>query len=115
MKSWEHYPWPEWVPIEVRQEIERFWSPQWHRGLEDWHENNATLYNRHPPIGTRVQCQAVLSEKIYIGRWVPAWNNIGRVIFPDGTYAISSTCCLKVIGLGWGKSLRGLAAAAPAT
>jgi hypothetical protein len=105
--TWDEYCWPEWIPEEVREQIRSFWNPEWGRGPKAWQENNVASYNRHPPLGALVTCESIGGRKTFTGRWVPAWNNMGRVVLKDGSVEVSSTCALQVIPQGYGASLRG--------
>lgn len=105
--TWTDYPWPSWIPPKIREQIESFWAVDWGRGPKAWIDNCRDRYSGHPPIGTLVTCQSIGGRETFRGRWVPAWNNMGRVVLADGTFGYSSTCALKVVDLGWGASLRG--------
>lgn len=97
--SWADYEFPEWVPDAVRDEIRRFWSEKWGRSPRSWHESARGEYNHQPPIGSVVEAQSLTQSGLpfLVGRWVPTWNNIGRVVMDDGTYKCSSTCGIRII------------------
>jgi hypothetical protein len=91
--TWSEYRWPNWVPLEVRQQIERFWSDKNGRGPEEWEENATAPYNDGAPLGTQVRRRALGGERTVVsGRYVHRWNNIGCVVKADGThYLVSGT------------------------
>lgn len=86
--------WPEWVPVPVREQIESF--HRHHRGPKSWRECAVGDYNRHPRFGQRVEVTEEYthprSVAKYVGRWVPAWNNMGRIVLDDGSWQVASTC-----------------------
>lgn len=77
--------WPDWVPAEVRKQIADFY--QWHNGpkgyFESWKRNDA------PDLGYDDEWHYMQNENVR-GRFVFAWNNIGRAILPDGGYKVVS-------------------------
>ena len=81
-------PLPDWISSETREDILNFYA-----GTQDpihaWRENASSIYNRHPEIGATVRCK--LRDGIFHGRWLPMWNNIGRLILADGTFRITSS------------------------
>lgn len=89
-RSWAEFAWPTWVPERVRQQIEDFWRPEWGRGPADW--IRAAFENGQPPLGTQGTFnRCAESEPLVSGRFVPAWNNIGRVVDHDGAvYVVSA-------------------------
>jgi hypothetical protein len=97
--TWAEFPWPAWIPEETRKEIERFWNPEAGRAPQDWLLACADRYNHHPALGARVECQSLSQSRLPLmrGRWVPAWNNIGRVVLDDGTVGMSSTCGIRLL------------------
>ena len=88
--TWEGFPWPEWVPESVRSEIEKFWSLEYRRGPRDWSENGRPSYNNAPEFGERVTLGLGEADR-YTGRYVHAWNNIGRLVLDDGSTRVVST------------------------
>lgn len=97
-QHWGNFEWPEWVPVRVRQQIEDFWSERCGRSPHEWHQSTVgDIYHGHPQLGTRVRCESIGGGQVFEGRWVPAWNNIGRVVLDDGTYEVSSTVALVEI------------------
>lgn len=99
LNDWPSYLWPDWVPEKTRQEIADFWNPKWGRSPKAWIASTVgDAYAGHPPMGTRVRCKPTGGGAInYEGRWIPAWNNMGRVLLDDGQVKVSSTCYLVVI------------------
>ncbi len=74
------FDWPDWVPVELQESIASFWSC--HGGAGPWIE--MTVHDRcQPELGTRVSARTDAGEWTS-GRWVPAWNNMGRVVDDDG-------------------------------
>ena len=80
MSEWD---WPDWVPIGTREEIERFWSPSMGRSPDDW--RRSAVEQGMPELGQRVRMQTIVGSEIVEGRFVHAWNNIGRIVMGDGT------------------------------
>lgn len=76
--TWAAFAWPDWVPESVRREIESFWSEDLGRGPAAWEENARDRYNHSLPLGTPVL--AVDRGLWFSGRFVHAWNNMGRVV-----------------------------------
>jgi hypothetical protein len=98
LNDWPSFDWPDWVPEKVRQQIADFWDEKCGRSPKHWIENTVNgPYTGHPPMGTRVRCESIGGGERFEGRWIPAWNNIGRVVLDDGTVEVSSTCALEVI------------------
>jgi hypothetical protein len=87
--------WPDFVPNEVRKQIEEFWSRN--RTIDDW-KKNAEL-NAMPELGQRVRMLSVGREtRVVEGRFVHAWNNIGRIITDD--------CMIEYVCNPFGKLLQ---------
>ncbi|MFE2850626.1 DUF5131 family protein [Streptomyces lavendulae] len=88
--NWDDWTWPDWVPATVRDAIEGFWGADQYRTPRDWmrnmHEQQA------PAFGARVTMDDGFGPdpKQVTGRYVHAWNNIGRLIKDDGTVAYTS-------------------------
>lgn len=97
--TWDAYDFPAWVPEPVRGEIRRFWSETCGRSPRSWHANTLDKYNRQPALGAVVEAESFTHSGLPLltGRWVPAWNNIGRVVMRDGSYKCSSTCGIRII------------------
>lgn len=102
-KTWEEFEWPPWVPEKVRNQVEDFHSSQQRHNPRHWHENATRSHVGHAPFGSYVSAVPVSksvpvseSERVE-GRWVPAWNNIGRVVEDDGEATVASTGNLVVI------------------
>lgn len=92
-KRWEDFTWPEWVPQEVRQQVEEFWQEPWGRGPGVWMEN--TRINGAPPFG--MQVGQLRDGKEDRGRYVHAWNNIGRLVREDGSVAYASVPAVHLL------------------
>jgi hypothetical protein len=88
--TWAEYVWPEWVPEEVRTQVESFWAESWGRGprawLRDYAEQGAPAFGSVVTLGDGFSLNA---PKV-TGRYVHAWNNIGRIVLDDGTFAYTS-------------------------
>ena len=86
--TWAEWTWPEWVPPEVRQQIEEFWRVDWGRGPKAWLRD--CVVQGSPPFGARMEQRGRDGYADCSGRWVHAWNNIGRLIDADGKAHFSS-------------------------
>ncbi len=86
--SWQHFKWPDWVPFEVRSEIEGFWAESVGRGPKEWIQN--MLEREAPPTGEVLTLPSLVEHERVTGRFIHAWNNIGRIITADG--AIRCVC-----------------------
>jgi hypothetical protein len=89
--TWSEYRWPDWVPLEVRQQIERFWSDKNGRGPEEWEKNataRTTTARRWAPKSTGLR--SAVKRTVVSGRYVHRWNNIGCVVKADGTHYLVS-------------------------
>lgn len=73
--------WPEWVSESIREQIGSFWS-QFGRTpkayFESWKSNMAPDFDTEPALMER--------GKEVKGRFIYAWNNMGRSVQPDGTH-----------------------------
>lgn len=89
-KRWADWSWPEWVPEEIRSQVEGFWDETWGRSPRTWmhdmHQQGA------PAFGSVVTLNSGFGSNAptVTGRYVHAWNNIGRIVLGDGTYAYTS-------------------------
>jgi hypothetical protein len=89
-RMWSEFTWPDWVPVKVQGEVESFWDDRIGRGPDQWEANARDVYNHAPPFGELVRMRRMLgrpSEGFVVGRYVHAWNNIGRLVLEDGTVA----------------------------
>ena len=94
---WKDFSWPSWVPQEVRDEIEFFWGPVNHRTPRQWYEQTVTSQSgNHPPLGAEVIIKTIDGEEIR-GLWVPAWNNMGRVVLDGDLHVVASTIEIKLL------------------
>jgi protein gp37 len=91
--TWDEFTWPEWVPERVREQIVSFWGPASHRRpaeyLADVLCEKFNTFQRPPAFGERVTLRVREGEYV-TGRYVHAWNNIGRVVRDDGSYEVVS-------------------------
>ncbi|MFJ7525187.1 DUF5131 family protein [Streptomyces griseus] len=92
-QTWDEWTWPNWVPAEVRNAIEDFWGAAQGRSPRDWmrnmHEQGA------PAFGATLRMNDGFGPKPskVTGRFVHAWNNIGRLVLgdnPNRTFAYTS-------------------------
>ena len=91
-ETWANFRFPEWVPEKVKAEIKSFWSEEYGRGPAAWLEN--AEHNKSPWNGDRVRVHGVgPGSPLVTGRWIFAWNNIGRLLADDG-----SVMCVSLIG-----------------
>lgn len=88
--SWADVAWPDWVPLEVADDVQRFWTPGWGRSPREY--VRATYddpYNAHPDFGERVVMRTLVGDEVE-GRYVAAWNNIGRIVTDEGKVHVVS-------------------------
>lgn len=89
-RTWAEWTWPEWVPAEVRAQIQGFWSEDWGRGPQAWirsmHEQGAPAFGSTATLPDGFATNAPRTT----GRFVFAWNNIGRLVRDDGSFAYTS-------------------------
>ncbi|HUD74043.1 MAG TPA: hypothetical protein VMQ76_03150 [Terracidiphilus sp.] len=80
--TWKQYKWPRWVPKDVRRQVREFWSEKFGRSPGAWHKGTVgDHYNGHPAMGEKVTAKLACEKgRHFTGRWVPMWNNIGRLI-----------------------------------
>ena len=83
-KTWKDFQWPEWVPAKLRKSIEDFWCESWGRGPEEWIRDWTEAHPTVPRLGEVCTLGNLCGDGFSTGRYVHAWNNIGRVVFPDG-------------------------------
>lgn len=88
--SWTEFIWPDWVPTTVRRQIMDFWD-DFGRGPGAYAEGCSSPYNNVPDFGERVVLGSYKSDP-FQGRYVHAWNNMGRLVLDDGSYRVVSTC-----------------------
>jgi hypothetical protein len=84
-RTWNDYEWPDWVPEEVRLEVEDFWGVAQGRSPDEW-EENAKLHRVE--LGKTVILPLLSSrgDEFAQGRVVHAWNNIGRLVLESGEF-----------------------------
>jgi hypothetical protein len=78
----------------VREEVQEFWSDDiGGRGPDGWEANARDPYNHAPELGARVEARGFGAGQAWVsGRYVHAWNNIGRIVLDDGSVAVVSGC-----------------------
>lgn len=89
--SWDLVQWPTWVPPEVRHQVADFWGPKCGRKPKDYAESILRYPDEIPAFGERVRLR-VSGSRWVEGRYVHAWNNIGRVVRDDGSVGVVSIC-----------------------
>lgn len=89
--TWAQFQWPDWIPDDIRGQIERFWCPEFGRGPKSWLQD---MRNQDaPPTGARARVRLFGRDMSRVeGRFVHAWNNIGRVRLDDGSWHCCSFC-----------------------
>lgn len=87
--TWTEFPWPDWVPQKTRDEIADFWSTKWGRGPKAYLQD--CVHQNSPPFGAKFEYQWNKDAQPVRGRWVHAWNNMGRLIDDDGVPHVAST------------------------
>ena len=96
-----NYNFPAWVPEDVRNSIVSFWGV-FGRTHKDWLEDaergaQDNCYHRmysgfgNPRLGDLV-AYSLSDGKIVIGRYIHAWNNIGRLVDKEGGVHCPSSC-----------------------
>lgn len=96
LEKWSDYKWPKWVPQKVRAEIESFWSNSYGRDWREWLKSCCDdQYNAQPFLGATVRIRRPYhwkGRKVRVGKWIPAWNNMARIVLRDGSAHVISTC-----------------------
>lgn len=90
-ETWDGFPWPEWIPAEQRKQIEEFWSVAWGGGPRAWLRDHEV--QKMPYTGERITTADIFGrarDEIgnpvdVTGRYIHAWNNMGRLMLEDGT------------------------------
>ena len=91
------YQFEKWIPYEVRKQIKEFWGC-FGRTHKEWLKNAETNKCGLPSYGEHV---IVLKEEIILGhtlykknegRFIFAWNNMGRLIDDEGNIFYVSSC-----------------------
>lgn len=86
-QSWDEYDWPDWVPVEIREQIKSFWGPKSKRKPKQWVDN--AVQNKAPKMGIRIRTNAIGTRANKVtGKFIFAWNNIGRLILENGEYIV---------------------------
>jgi len=82
----------DWMPESIRRDLRRFWS-DFGRTLDEWERYvNDTVPGGMAAVGTRrgIEPLCRTGEPIVVGRFVPTWNNMARVVLDDGSVVIGS-------------------------
>ena len=89
-QAWAEWTWPGWVPVAVREQVEAFWDDNYGRGPRAWLRD---IQQRHAPefgaVATLGNGMAA-NPPPETGRYVHAWNNIGRPVLADGSVVCTS-------------------------
>jgi hypothetical protein len=83
-RTWNNFRWPAWVPVDVRRQVAYFYSEAFGLGPADWLAQ--AVKNRTPLFGAKVRMRD-LRGGVVEGRFVYAWNNVGRVVADNGRTA----------------------------
>lgn len=95
-ETWDNFPWPEWIPTDIRASIEKFWASMYGRGPKNWLRDHDV--QAMPSTGERITTEDCFSEArdergckpSITGRYIHRWNNMGVVIADDGRAATIS-------------------------
>jgi len=87
---WADFIWPGWVPVKVRKDIEDFWCEWSHRGPMKWSEFRCGYPGKSVPVFGSYYTSKIPDGSYIAGRFVFAWNNMGRLVLPDGSYRVIS-------------------------
>jgi hypothetical protein len=91
--TWPESNWPDWVPQSIRDQVVEFWGPFSRRHPAEWVQNCEDAIKRYGAPAFGAEAALPLFSKynetwIYAaGRYVHAWNNIGRIVHSDGTFS----------------------------
>jgi hypothetical protein len=97
-ETWADFPWPEWIPANQREQIEKFWNVEWGRGPRAWFRDHEVQCM--PFTGERITTEDIFSRArdeegrrpSVTGRYIHSWNNMGRIVLDDGrTLTISAS------------------------
>lgn len=88
--TWEGFPWPEWIPADQREQIEKFWSTTYGRGPQSWFRDHEV--QGMPHTGEMITTEDIFSKArdeegrrpMRTGRYIHSWNNMGRLVLDDG-------------------------------
>ncbi len=89
-EGWADFPWPDWIPLPTRDQIESFWSEDYGRGPRAWLRDH--VIQGMPDTGETITTEDLNTlardEKgrrpNITGRYIHAWNNVGRLLREDG-------------------------------
>jgi len=105
--TWHEWTWPDWVPADARQQIESFWSESIGRSPRRWlqnaHDNGAPAFGQEWTTHPSMRPAGSPADR-HTGRYIHAWNNIGRLALPDGSMGYTSFTERHVrdqLGLHW--------------
>lgn len=79
--------WPDWVPEAIRKQIADFWGC-FGRKPKDYFA--CCRDNDAPDFGSEGEFRITCDDKRVRGRYIHAWNNMGRVVLPDGQHHATS-------------------------
>lgn len=102
-ERWADFHWPDWVPANQRDLVEKFWAEGYGRGPRAWLRDHVA--QRVPATGARVTCAVKngwadvtkMAHAGVTGRYIHRWNNIGAVVTDHGQVIHAS----GGIGSGW--------------
>lgn len=84
----KEYLWESWVPLKIKDQIEDFWGC-FGRTYKDWLIDSKRIEDI-PRYGQDVVFE--IRGQFYRGRYVHAWNNMGRLILGSESYKVVSNC-----------------------
>ncbi len=91
--TWAEVKWPDWVPQEWREQIEDFWGEKNRRKPQDYENGMKGTGSTVPAFGHvgwfRELCG---NDSLVHGRYIHAWNNIGRLVDDEGQPRYVSGC-----------------------
>jgi len=93
--TWEKFSWLDWIPAIVRQDVERYWCKAQRRAPLDWLLDAEA--KGVPVLGLWVMAISISNESVE-GRFVHAWNNLGRVVARNGNVIVvrEETCTVMM-------------------
>ena len=88
-QKWSDFEWPNWVTPDQRSQVERFWGDPSRRVPREWNADNIAQHT--PRFGAKMGfdsrrwvCKTTDPKAIGSGRFMHAWNNMGRIITDAG-------------------------------
>lgn len=88
---WSAYPWPEWVPIRLRDMISRDYLCR-HEGPERWEDRGPVPLGRVVQIddvGRVIDGKIPNAVPVFEGRFLFCWGNMCRVVKSDSDVKVA--------------------------